>query len=129
MTSRTKIDVHGGTLSMEFGDDVVHVNTFKAMRHPVEEHFILLVDIIDDVVDIVDICTNLLYDFYDFDLGSLDCTCDDFDESTVVCSICAEISSTIHLIMMRVQVLILLFLFHQPSISLCLPQFNHLPLS
>ena len=89
----------------------------------------LTLSLIDDVVDIVDICTNLLYDFYDFDLGSLDCTCDDFDESTVVCSICAEISSTIHLIMMRVQVLILLFLFHQPSISLCLPQFNHLPLS
>ena len=30
------------------------------------------------------------------DLGSFDYTCNDFDEYVVVCSICAEISSTIH---------------------------------
>jgi len=28
MTARTKIDVHVGTLSMEFGDDAVHFNIF-----------------------------------------------------------------------------------------------------
>ena len=28
MTARTEIDVHAGTLSMEFGDDVVHFNIF-----------------------------------------------------------------------------------------------------
>ena len=47
----------------------------------------------------VDICPNLFYDFsdsYDFDLASFDCICDDFDESIVVCSISAEISSAIH---------------------------------
>ena len=37
MTARTKIDVHEGTLSMEFGDNVVHFNIFEAMRHLVEE--------------------------------------------------------------------------------------------
>ena len=95
MTARTKIDVHAGTLSMGFGDDVVHFNIFQAMRHPVEEHFVFLVDIIDDAINGVDICTNLLYDFsifYDFDLRSFDCTCDDSDESATVYSICAKIS-------------------------------------
>jgi len=60
------------------------------------KHFVFHVDIIDDVVNSVDICTNLFFDFYDFDLGSFDYTCNDFDEYVVVCSICAEISSTIH---------------------------------
>ena len=75
MTASTKIDVHAGTLSMGFGDDVVHFNIFQPMRHPTEEHFVFHVDIIDDVVDRVDICTNLLFnfsDFYDFDFGSFD---------------------------------------------------------
>ena len=27
MTAKTKIDVHAGTLSMEFGDDVVQTNS------------------------------------------------------------------------------------------------------
>ena len=84
---------------MEFGDDVVHFNIFEAMRHPADVHSIFLLDIIDDAVDSVDICTNLLSDFsdfYDFHLGSFYCTCDDFDESATVCSICIEIYSTIH---------------------------------
>ena len=73
MTTRTKIDVHPGTLSMEFGDDVVHLNIFEAMRHSLDEHFVFLVDVIDDAVDRVDICTNLLSDFSNFsyfDFGS-----------------------------------------------------------
>ena len=84
---------------MDFGDDVVNFNIFQAMRHPIEDHSIFLVDIIDDAIDSVDICTNLFYDFsdfYDFDLGSFDCTCDDFEESVVVWSIYAKISSTIY---------------------------------
>ena len=73
MTAKTKIDVHAGNFSMEFGDYVVHFNIFETMRHPAKEHSIFLVDIIDDVVDSVDICTNLLSDFsnfYDFNIGS-----------------------------------------------------------
>ena len=84
MKTRTKVDVHAGTLSMEFGDDVVHFNIFQAIRHPVEEHFVFLVDIINDAVDSVNICTNLFFDFYDFDLGSFDYACDDFDESAAI---------------------------------------------
>ena len=40
----------------------------------------------------VDICTDLLsdvFDFYEFDLGSFDCNCDNSDESANVCNICA----------------------------------------
>jgi len=69
------------------------------MRHPTEEHFVFLVDIIDDELDSVNISTYLLLDFsdfYDFNLGSFDCICDDSDECTTICSIYAEISSTIH---------------------------------
>ena len=95
----TKIDVHARTLSMEFGDDVVHFNICEAMRHLAEEHSIFLVDIIDVVVDSVDICIDLLYDFFDFfyfDLGSFNHAYNDFDDSAVVCSICGEISFGIH---------------------------------
>ena len=63
MTTMTNIDVHTRTFSMEFGDDVVHFNIFEAIRHPVDEHSIFLVDIIDDAVDI---CTYLISDFFLF---------------------------------------------------------------
>ena len=99
MTTRTKIDVHPRTLSMDFGDDVVHFNIFEAIRHPAEEHSIFLVDTIDVVVDSVNICTNLLSDFSNFsnfDLGSFNCACDDSNDSATICSICIEISSPIH---------------------------------
>jgi len=50
-TTRTKIDVHAGTLSMEFDDIVVRFNILDAMKHPSEDHSIFHVDIIDDAVD------------------------------------------------------------------------------
>ncbi|RDX73928.1 Retrovirus-related Pol polyprotein, partial [Mucuna pruriens] len=37
MTARIKIDVHDGTLLMEFGDTLVQFNIFEAMKHPTEE--------------------------------------------------------------------------------------------
>ena len=49
-TARTKIDVHVGTLSMEFDDIVVHFNILDAIKHPSKDHFIFHVDIIDDAV-------------------------------------------------------------------------------
>ena len=84
---------------MEFGDDIMHLNIFQAMRHPTYDHSIFLVDIIDDVVDSVYIYIDLFSDFsyfYDFDLCSFDYACDDYDESATLYSICVEISSTIH---------------------------------
>nr|KYP72730.1 hypothetical protein KK1_005330 [Cajanus cajan] len=50
-TTRTKIDVYAGTLSMEFGDSIVHFNILDAMRHPSEDHSIFRAEILDDVVD------------------------------------------------------------------------------
>ena len=57
-TARTKIDVHAGTLSMEFDDIVVRFNILDAMKHPSEDHSVFHVDIIDDVVD------GLISDFH-----------------------------------------------------------------
>jgi len=56
-TVRTKIDVHAGTLSMEFDDIVVRFNILDATKHPSEDHYIFHVDIIDDAID------GLIYDF------------------------------------------------------------------
>ncbi|RDX67426.1 hypothetical protein CR513_53699, partial [Mucuna pruriens] len=51
MTTRTKIDVHAGTLSMEFGDTLVQFNIFKAMKHPTEDHSLFGIDLIDELVE------------------------------------------------------------------------------
>ncbi|KAF1893003.1 hypothetical protein Lal_00013185, partial [Lupinus albus] len=37
-TTRTKIDVHAGTLSVEFDDKVARFNIFYALKHPSEGH-------------------------------------------------------------------------------------------
>ncbi|XP_042445321.1 uncharacterized protein LOC122030185 [Zingiber officinale] len=47
-TTRTKIDVHAGTLSMEIGDTVVQFSIFNAMKHPREDHSILSLDISEE---------------------------------------------------------------------------------
>ena len=57
-TARTKIDVHAGTLSMEFDDIVVRFNILDAMKHPSKDYSVFHVDIIDDVVD------GLISDFH-----------------------------------------------------------------
>ncbi|RDY13800.1 hypothetical protein CR513_01237, partial [Mucuna pruriens] len=51
MTSRTKIDVHVGTLSMEFGDTLVQFNMFEAMKHPTEDHSLFGIDLIDELIE------------------------------------------------------------------------------
>ena len=47
-TARTKIDVHAGTLTMEFGDTLMQFNILDAMKHPIEYHFMYHLDILDD---------------------------------------------------------------------------------
>ncbi|OMO83908.1 hypothetical protein CCACVL1_11095 [Corchorus capsularis] len=49
-TARTKIDVHNGTLSMEFDGEVIKFNIHKAMKFPVEEHSVCATDEIDFLV-------------------------------------------------------------------------------
>lgn len=68
-TAKTKIDVHAGTLSMEFGEDVVQFNIFDAMKHPSEDNSLFLLDVIDFLVDdFADLNSEYDYfsDFADF---------------------------------------------------------------
>ncbi|RDY03755.1 hypothetical protein CR513_12616, partial [Mucuna pruriens] len=51
MTARTKIDVHAGMLSMEFGDTLVQFNIFEAMKHCTEDHSLFGSDLIDELVE------------------------------------------------------------------------------
>ncbi|RDY05407.1 hypothetical protein CR513_10777, partial [Mucuna pruriens] len=51
MTARTKINVHAGTLSMEFGDTLVQFNIFEAMKHPTEHHSLFGIDLINELVE------------------------------------------------------------------------------
>nr|KYP35233.1 hypothetical protein KK1_043746 [Cajanus cajan] len=50
-TAQTKINVYTGTLSMEFGDIIVHFNILDAMKFPSETHSIFYSELIDDIVD------------------------------------------------------------------------------
>ncbi|RDY00192.1 Retrovirus-related Pol polyprotein, partial [Mucuna pruriens] len=51
MTARTKIDVHAGMLSMEFGDTLVQFNIFEAMKHPTEDHSLFCIYLLDEIVE------------------------------------------------------------------------------
>ncbi|XP_027122262.1 uncharacterized protein [Coffea arabica] len=51
-TTRTKIDVNKGTLSMEFDGSIVHFNIFESMKYPSESHAgsVFSINVIDPVV-------------------------------------------------------------------------------
>ncbi|RDX81727.1 Retrovirus-related Pol polyprotein, partial [Mucuna pruriens] len=51
MIAKTKIDVHVGTLSMEFGDTLVQFNIFEAMKHPTEDHSLFGIDLIKELFE------------------------------------------------------------------------------
>jgi len=51
MTSRTKINMHGGSLSMDIGDEKVQFNVLEAMKHPTEDHSLFCIDLLSDVVN------------------------------------------------------------------------------
>ncbi|RDX97133.1 Retrovirus-related Pol polyprotein from transposon 17.6, partial [Mucuna pruriens] len=51
MTTKTKIDVHVRTLSMEFDDTLVQFNIFEAMKHPTEDHSLFGIDLLDEIVE------------------------------------------------------------------------------
>ncbi|RDX96448.1 hypothetical protein CR513_20890, partial [Mucuna pruriens] len=86
MTTRTKIDVHAGTLSMEFDDNMVQFNIFEAMKHRTKNHSIFGIDMMDILVDDymqLDIGLSKFSDFsdivdvFDFaDLANFECMCD-----------------------------------------------------
>ena len=43
-TARTKIDVFNGTLSMEFGGEVVNFNLSDSIKYPSEDHSCFSID-------------------------------------------------------------------------------------
>ncbi|KAF1883712.1 hypothetical protein Lal_00012629 [Lupinus albus] len=61
-TSRTKIDVHVGTLYIEFNDKVVRFNIFDALKHPSEGHYVFNLDLIHEFSD--KHLSNFLHDFH-----------------------------------------------------------------
>ncbi|RDX61510.1 hypothetical protein CR513_60252, partial [Mucuna pruriens] len=83
MTAKTMVDVHVGMLSMEFEDNMMHLNIFKAMKHPANNHSVFYLDVIDLLVNNYMHLHSKYPDFVDFtDFG---CTCDGSNK----CSICA----------------------------------------
>jgi len=88
-TTRTKIDVYAGTLSMEFGDTVVHFNILYAMKHPSENHYVFLAELIDDIIDEYVIDSNSLHGkkhSFLSDLHSSMTSCTEFDHELDFCS-------------------------------------------
>ena len=48
-TSKTKIDVHSGTLTMEFDGEIVKFNIYDAMKYLDDDNPIYLIDVIDSL--------------------------------------------------------------------------------
>ncbi|KAL2237817.1 UNVERIFIED_CONTAM: hypothetical protein Sindi_0973400, partial [Sesamum indicum] len=48
--ARTKIDVHSGSLTMEFDGEIIRFNIYESMRYPIDLPTALLVDIFDPLV-------------------------------------------------------------------------------
>jgi hypothetical protein len=98
-TAKTKIDVHLGTLSMEFGDDIIQFNIFDAMKYPIKDHSVFQLDILDMMVD--EMHVELLDEFpeivgYNDIFVCHDCdACSKLfsDKQNVMCDACAEIST------------------------------------
>ncbi|XP_062103883.1 uncharacterized protein LOC133815004 [Humulus lupulus] len=49
-TDRAEIDVHEGTLTMEFDGKVIRFNIFEAMRYPSDVHSVSSIDILDSLL-------------------------------------------------------------------------------
>ncbi|RDX66590.1 hypothetical protein CR513_54631, partial [Mucuna pruriens] len=66
MTARTNIDVHAGTLSMEFDDTLVQFNIFEAMKNPTEDHSLFGINVIEELVEEYFQLNNCSEDIEDF---------------------------------------------------------------
>jgi len=49
-TSKTKVDVHSGTLTMEFDGEIVKFNIYDAMKYPDDDNPVYSIDVIDSLV-------------------------------------------------------------------------------
>ena len=50
MTSKTKIDVYSGTLTMEFDGKIIQFNIYDATKCPSQAHSIFVIDVIDPFI-------------------------------------------------------------------------------
>ncbi|XP_019150121.1 PREDICTED: uncharacterized protein LOC109146925 [Ipomoea nil] len=57
-TSRTKIDVHDGTLTMEFDGELIKFNIYNAMKYPDDVSSVSLVDVVDPFVQKISYLTD-----------------------------------------------------------------------
>jgi hypothetical protein len=48
-TSKTKIDVHSGTLTMKFDGEIIKFNIFDAMKYPGDDNPVCSIDVIDSL--------------------------------------------------------------------------------
>ncbi|XP_075650011.1 uncharacterized protein LOC142620538 [Castanea sativa] len=48
-TSKTKIDVHSGTLTMEYDGEIVKFNIYDAMKYPGDDNPVYSIDVIDSL--------------------------------------------------------------------------------
>ncbi|RDX97985.1 hypothetical protein CR513_19175, partial [Mucuna pruriens] len=51
MTTKSKIDVHVGTLSIEFKDTYIEFNIFEALKHSTKDHSTFSLDSIDGLME------------------------------------------------------------------------------
>ena len=83
-TARTKIDVHEGTLSVEFDGEKVTFNIFDAMKHPVDTESVNFVGMTNTIVQ-ENFEQNFMGDKLDFVLqqGKTNLEVDDMEEEEV----------------------------------------------
>ncbi|XP_027182096.1 uncharacterized protein LOC113780496 [Coffea eugenioides] len=83
-TTRTKIDVHEGTLSVEFDGEKVTFNIFDAMKHPVDTESVNFVGMTNTIVQ-ENFEQNFMGDKLDFVLqqGKTNLEVDDMEEEEV----------------------------------------------
>ncbi|XP_059461891.1 uncharacterized protein LOC132190882 [Corylus avellana] len=48
-TSKTKTDVHSGTLTMEFDGEIIKLNIYDAMKYPADDNPVYSIDVIDSL--------------------------------------------------------------------------------
>ncbi|XP_052172225.1 uncharacterized protein LOC127788155 [Diospyros lotus] len=97
-TARTIINVHEGTLSMEFAGNTIHFNILDSMKYPSEDHSSWHVNFIDLMVDVA--CADIpdfvsefptIHDFPD------SVHCPDYHDGFSKCASCYEIDEFLNL--------------------------------
>jgi len=102
----TKIDVYAGTLSMEFGDNIINFNIFDAMKHPNEEHSLFSLELLADLID--DECANEF---------TADCPSFSNLDETYTCESCTMFNYVQHVLKMIYRLIVMMLLMAQTLIT------------